>query len=197
VWAASLLEYTFPGEGYAQDVQTYGEVIADDIHNPTGYFDIDDAHESYYIIGIACAMHALQISGVDLSLVPALKHRLIEQQLADGSWYLNAGYPDSDPQSTAYALQKLSFLGLWERHVRWAVKRGARWLVSRQLPSGGWELVPGYENTEVDAEILFALMNVSPTPQSGKKCNQSQEHKHESARRFLEIRTPVASPLTF
>lgn len=201
VWAAAALDFAFPGQGYFEDAQTYGQVIADDIkaaddiNDPEGYFNIHDPKERYYIIGIACAMHALKLSRVDLSLVPILKQKLFELQLPDGSWYWNATYPYSNYQATAYAVQKLSFFCDGDRHAQVVARAGSNWLASRQLPTGGWEYSPGLENTEVDAEILYALFRVPPVIKF-KKRKKEKDGMERSSNPGSNI-PPIATPLAF
>jgi len=201
VWAAAALEFAFPGVGYFDDAQIYGRVIADDIkaaddiNDPEGYFNIHDPKERYYIIGIACAMHALKLSRVDLSLVPILKQKLFDLQLPDGSWYWSADYQHGNYQSTAYAVQKLSFVCDGDFRARLVARAGSNWLASRQLPTGGWEYSPGLENTEVDAEILYALYRVPPVIKF-KKRKKEKDGMERSSNPGSNI-PPIATPLAF
>ncbi len=163
-WVARILDVIFPGQGYGEDARVFAEVIVADIHDPEGYFDIDNPHEPYFVLGIACAMHAVKIAGIDPGLVSDLRDKLLAMQLQDGSWGHNADITESDYQTTAYAVQKLSFLWFGDHAARKAARAGSGWLAARQLDSGGFEHLPGLENTEVDAEILFAIYRVPPKP---------------------------------
>jgi len=198
VWAATLLNIAFPDGGYFNDAQIYGHVIADDINNDTnGYFDIDDRHERYYIIGIACAMHAMKLSGEDLSLIPVLKRKLFELQLPDGSWYMSAYYPHGNYQATAYAVQKLSFFCAGDYHVRLVSRAGSNWLAARQLPTGGWEYSPDKEYPEVDAEILYALFRVPPSAKFKRRKKMRMEEGMERSYNLESTIPPIATPLAF
>jgi squalene cyclase len=64
-----------------------------------------------------------------------LAHMLASAQNGDGGWGLRAGMP-SEVFDTAVAVMALSRLPIAE--VRDAVRSGRDFLISRQLPSGGW-----------------------------------------------------------
>ena len=78
------------------------------------------------------------------------KAQLLAAQLPDGSW-------NGDTQITAYVV-----MGLVESHIdkntRKALNAGVAFLMSQQLPNGGFDTGFGDEVTEVDAEAVQALV---------------------------------------
>jgi hypothetical protein len=79
---------------------------------------------------------------------------LMAAQLPNGSWL-------DDTQSTAYIVMGLARIGA--SAVRAAVARGRDFLLSLQLPSGGYAVAvtDTSENTEVNSEVMQAL-NAAP-----------------------------------
>src|SRR5205085_2371615 len=98
------------------------------------------------------AFHDLAVSvpGGFQSKIDEYRAFLIQQQDLAGSWDVD------DLQITAYAMVGLEAVGSADT----AVQNAAVYLLAKQQPAGGWNLwVGGPENTEVDAEIVRALVN--------------------------------------
>lgn len=103
--------------------------------------------------------------GVDgIDTLAALTAYLAGLQNADGSWDWHSnltapGITDEDLQTTAYALLALLEVDALTAPSYVAATQAARdWLVSQQLPNGGFPEWPGGdENTEVEGEALTAI----------------------------------------
>lgn len=117
------------------------------------------------------AIAAPDHSGINgFSTVAELVAFLAAHQNLDGSWYWHSNTVspttvDDDLQTTAYAV-----LALLEADNRvpqryWdAIQLARNWLISMQLPNGGFPVRPGgSENTEVEAEVLTAVAAVDAT----------------------------------
>jgi len=110
---------------------------------------------------IAAPLHA----GVDgIGDLEDLAAYLASLQNPDGSWDWHSGLvapttDDEDVQTTAYALMALLEVDVMTATDYRMATQGARdWLVSQQLPDGGFPEWPGGpENTEVEGEALRAI----------------------------------------
>lgn len=153
--AASALHAAFPGAGYERDAAAFAQVVVDDLAGTPGYFDAADSNENFYVQGLAWSLVALTDAASDTrALRRALRAQLLAFQNEDGGWGWSSQYLLSDAQATAHTVQALS---LTERHPSTAAYRGARWLASEQLPSGGFAYTADRESPLLDADILLAL----------------------------------------
>ena len=67
--------------------------------------------------------------------IATLKAQLITDQNLDGHW--SNGNPEGDAQTTAYTV-----MGLWTAGEYDATRKGAEWLITNQMPNGGWSASP-------------------------------------------------------
>jgi prenyltransferase beta subunit len=131
------------------------------------------------IIGLAGAVRGLAFAGrfsfpaISAPLHPGvdgidnlvdLAAYLASLQNVDGSWnwHSNLASPaesDKDVQTTAYALLALLEVDVMTAASYQSATSSARdWLVSMQLPNGGFPEFPGgQENTEVEGEAVTAV----------------------------------------
>jgi hypothetical protein len=100
----------------------------------------------------------------NIATLDGLTAYLAALQNADGSWYWHSNLAapatdDKDVQTTAYALLALLEADAMTATSYVAATQAARdWIVSIQLPSGGFPQWPGGdENTEVEGEALTAV----------------------------------------
>ncbi len=110
---------------------------------------------------IVAPLHA-GVDGIDN--LSDLGQLLLSFQNPDGSWYRHSNFPaptdtDKGAQNTAYSVLALAALDrVTDESLAEPIERGQAYLRSIQLPSGGFPSNPGgNENTEVEAEILWAL----------------------------------------
>ncbi len=99
-----------------------------------------------------------------ISTLEGLTNALVAEQNTNGSWYWHSNLAsptatDEDTQTTAYAvLALMQAKPLVSTDHSAAINKGRAWLLSMQLPSGGFLGYPsGDENTEVEGEALSAL----------------------------------------
>ena len=131
------------------------------------------------LIGLSGAVRGLALNGTtSFAAINSPNHGLINginnlqdladvlaaQQNGDGSWYWHSnlgtpGVSDEDSQTTAYAVMALATAGPFlSVNYGAEVEAGRDWLLSMQLPSGGFLSYPGGDqNTEVEGEVLSAL----------------------------------------
>jgi hypothetical protein len=119
------------------------------------------AARRYAFPAISAPLH----SGVDgVDSLETLAATLAQLQNPDGSWswHSNLAAPaleDEDVQTTAYAVLALLDVDVMTAaSYRTATQAARDWLVSMQLPDGGFPEYPGGdENTEVEGEALTAI----------------------------------------
>lgn len=105
----------------------------------------------YVNMGMGSALRFLATLGGFASDVATLKNQLESNQLCDGSWDFQLTASPGESQTTAYVVMGLLTAGDYA-----VARKGADWLVSTQLPNGGWEGSPG-EYAEIDSEAMQAL----------------------------------------
>jgi hypothetical protein len=103
---------------------------------------------------LLAAVYELRSNKIIQTAMTSWQNDLKAAQLLNGSWL-------DDTQSTAYIVMGLARTSA--SAVRAAVARGRDFLLSMQLPGGGYMLGVGFpdEITEVDSEVLQAL-NTAP-----------------------------------
>jgi len=131
------------------------------------------------IIGLAGAVRGLALAGrfsfpaISAPLHPGvdgidsledLAAYLASLQNLDGSWYWHSNLAspttdDKDVQTTAYALLALLEVDIMTAASYQAATASTReWIVSLQLPDGGFPMWPGgSENTEIEGEAVTAV----------------------------------------
>jgi len=150
------LDTFYPWLNYDDDAKLYGHAIADDIYSSTGYFQIDKPSEMYYTLGLASTARAMRLTHVDNPLRNDAYVRLVNMQKANGSFPWSGNDKRASYQTTAYALNALNAILAFPPAAAPA-QSAAAWLLSKQLPAGGWEYETNHECTEVDGEIMAAL----------------------------------------
>jgi len=163
VQAAQALDGAFPSQGYDIDATTFAQVIADDINNPSGYFDADNTWEYAYTIGAACSAAALNRTGIEQTLMQGLYDSLITMQKATGAFKWNSGSTLSNLQATAYAVFALA-LNL-QPGSQASAQDAVDWLLTKQQANGGW-ISSSTELPTINSEILIAFHLVTPTAKS-------------------------------
>jgi hypothetical protein len=154
---AAALADAFPSAGYRADADTYARIVVEDLTSASPRFDINNAHERFYVTGLSWSLVAASWLGADATLREA-RTLLLDEQRGDGAWGWNADQPAADLQSTAHALQTLSLSGSIRGRSSTAARRGARWLLGQQASSGGWPDATHNELPLVDAEIMLGLV---------------------------------------
>ncbi len=162
VISASRLDRLFPGEGFLLNGTIFAQAILNDLLSQTPTFDVFDASQPYYDIGVIGACIALRVVALSPGQYNALLDRILSRQNVDGSWGWNDTYPEGNPQTTAYAVIA-SRLFRNRADANAAKLAGANYLASLQMSNGGFHYYcGGDEVTEADGEILFALSLVAP-----------------------------------
>ncbi len=154
---AAALDAAFPGAGYRTDADTYARIVLDDLNASSPRFDLTDAHERYYVTGLAWSLVAASWLG-DRDTLREVRARLLDEQRRDGAWGWNAEQAAPDLQSTAHALQTLALSGSTRGRSNQATRRAARWLIGQQASTGGWPDATQIETPLVDAEIVLGLV---------------------------------------
>jgi len=163
VQAAQALDAAFPSQGYGDDATTFAQIIADDINNPSGYFDAGSVWEYAYTIGTSCSAAALNRTGIEPTLMDSLYTNLLTMQKATGAFRWNGGSNPGNHQATSYAVYALAINQ--QPVYQTAALEAADWLVSLQKTNGGW-VSSSIETPTINAEILTALFFVPPTVRS-------------------------------
>lgn len=158
--AALWLDEAFPGEGYDTDALVFAQVIADDIHNPSGFFDPYNPQEFAWTIGLACGAAAFHRTGIEPELTADMYENMMTMQKSGGAFKWSVNYPAANHQATAYAVLALSLTG-GSIHTT-AGRAATAWIASKQAANGGWDLGQNEENPTVDAELLFAMTCFPP-----------------------------------
>jgi hypothetical protein len=118
----------------------------------TGTYLTNNYTNDYVNMGMAEALKFLVTIGGYAGDVATLKSQLESNQISDGSWDFQSATPgNGESQTTAYCV-----MGLLAASDYSHARAGADWLVTNQLPNGGWEGSPD-EYSEVDSEALQAL----------------------------------------
>ena len=119
------------------------------------------AARSYSFPAIVAPLHP-GIDGIDN--LEDLAAYLASLQNPDGSWYWHSnlaapGVGDEDVQTSAYALLALIDVNIMTAADYQPATESARdWILSMQLPNGGFPEYPGgEENTEVEGEAVTAM----------------------------------------
>jgi hypothetical protein len=154
---AAALDTAFPGAGYGADADTYAQIVLDDLKSSTPRFDLGNAHEQFYITGLAWSLVAASWLG-DHGTLREVRTLLLDKQRGDGAWGTNADQSAPDLQATAHALQTLALSGSLHDQASKAAQRAARWLIGQQASSGGWPTADHLELPLVDSEIVLGLM---------------------------------------
>lgn len=187
-FAALGLDTALPTEGYGADAEIYAGLIESDLLSPTPLFDPNDGTESFYTDGLSWSLLALHAMDLQKGLQKQLKDLLLSVQLPNGAFGFNQDFPDPDLQATAGALLALKLAG-------GSVARPARlaaigYLVDQQTADGGWDYAPGFESTQANADVLFALGRARELPpESAMRIESSVPAAPRSASR------PLAAPL--
>jgi hypothetical protein len=189
---AAALDDAFPGAGYRADATTYARIVLDDLTSASPRFDIGDAHEKYYVTGLAWSMVAAAWLDARDTL-REVRARLLDEQRGDGAWGWSADQPAPDLQSTAHALQTLALSGRLHGRTDKAARRAARWLLAEQASSGGWVDAGNLELPLVDAEILLGLV-LSQT-QVGRDDDRGPDKGHRHTGPALGAALPPAAPV--
>jgi hypothetical protein len=185
VEGALALDRAFPGQGYDLDAAAFAQVIADDINNPTGFFDINDPLETGYTIGLACGAASLYLTGLEPLLMDDMFTLLLPLQLADGSFPYNGNSTEGTVQTTAYVVMSLG-LDVSPGHLT-AAQDASNWIASKQQDNGGWRS-GGWEYPVIDSEALIALCLVPPET---RRIESDGPPRAEAAPQ----RVPIALPL--
>jgi hypothetical protein len=150
------LSQAYPGAGYHADFERYMATVIEDLRADTPSFDYRDAHEGYYVTGLAWSMLVSSWSPRNRSVFGELRSRLLGMQLENGAWPYSADFPDANVQATAHALIAL---GLTKQgHAAQAGgKQGVDWLVSQQNDNGGWSYGADLEYPLIDAEVALGM----------------------------------------
>jgi hypothetical protein len=154
--AAAALDDAFPGNGYADDADTYAQIVVDDLTSATPRFDFRDPNEGFYITGVAWSQIASAWLG-QRDLFRQVRAQLLGEQHADGAWGESAAKPDDDLQSTAHALQTLALTDERSGRAQRAARRASNWLLRGQAASGGWIDAANHDLPLVDADIVIGL----------------------------------------
>lgn len=162
VQAAQALDGAFPTQGYDADAVAFAQVIADDINNPTGYFDGENVWEYAYSIGASCSAAALYRTGIEQALMDDLYASLLTLQNQNGAFKWNGG-SSGNLQTTAYAVFALALNQ--QPDIQAAAQDAVDWLLTKQQTNGGW-ISSSSEFPTINAEILFAFHLVPPTVRS-------------------------------
>ena len=155
--AAAALDAAYPGAGYGADAATYARIVVNDLASTAPLFGIGNPNENYYVQGLAWSFLLLDRSRGVGDLRNDVRSRLLDLQNDSGAWGWNGPNPEDNAQSTAHVVQALMLSSAGGNRVRRAATGGADWLISVQLPNGGWEFSPGIESALLDGEALLAI----------------------------------------
>lgn len=168
VEAVLALNDAYPGEGYDQQAADITNVIYASIDDSLDggaclYFSSTDTTQEDYIAGLTGAVYAASATATNQAKAADLLTLLLAQQLPNGSWPYYGEDPSdtAEVQDTAYAVTALFAQGGSTSIV--SANKAADWLVSTQLPTGGWYSDGGdgsvntSEYAEVDSEAAWAL----------------------------------------
>jgi hypothetical protein len=155
-FSAAALDAAFPGAGYAADANLYAATVVNDLISATPDFDIANASESFYVIGLSWSQVATAWVG-NRAEFAQVRNRLLDQQTPDGAWGTSAAQPADDLQSTALALQTLALTDQPTPRSLAAERRASRFLIDGQAASGGWPDAHSVELPLIDAEIILGL----------------------------------------
>lgn len=186
VQAAQALDGAFPAQGYDVDAVAFAQVIADDINNPSGYFDSESLWEYAYTIGASCSAAALYRTGIEQGLMEDLYTNLLTLQKTNGAFRWNAGTSLANLQATAYAVFALALNQ--QPDIQNAAQEAVDWLLTKQAANGGW-VSSSIELPTVNAEILHAFYLIPPAIRS----TGGQQGDWASPPRWF----PVARPLKY
>jgi len=110
-----------------------------------------------YVLGLSGYVESYILSGKTPTEYSAIKTQLLaELNITDGSFNIYAGTDDGIKQSAAYALKALN-------HTTTDMTGTVNYLVNSQSAGGIWIENDGSENTEVESEILTALVSIDTT----------------------------------
>lgn len=159
-FAALGLDMALPTAGYAADADVYAGLIVSDLDSDTPLFDRNDGSEAFYTDGLSWSLLALHATDRRPGLQRTLKNLLVSIQLPNGAFSYNQDFPEPDLQSTAGAVLAFKLTGTARRERRTAIG----YLVDQQTEDGGWDYAPGFEGTQANADVLFALGRARETP---------------------------------
>jgi hypothetical protein len=118
--------------------------------------------------------------------VDPIVKELVHKQNPDGSWH-KVGIKDNAPggplQVTAQALTRLGYLGLGPDHP--AVKRGADFIFSLQLPDGSWPQPKDFQEKEEDWGYDMMPFQTAFPLRGLASCGYAQDLRSEKAYDWL------------
>jgi hypothetical protein len=160
--AARELGQRFPGSGYHADFTRFVATVLDDLNSSAPDFDYRDAHEGYYVTGLAWSMLVCSWSPRSRASFDDLRSRLLNQQLSSGAWPHNADYLQANLQATAHALIAFGLTG--PREPAQVVNSAVSWIASQQNDNRGWSYGPEQEYPLLDAEAALGMYLVHARP---------------------------------
>jgi hypothetical protein len=111
---------------------------------------------SSYVLGLSGYLESYILSGKTPAEYLAIQTQLMSELDTNGSFKIYAGTDDGIKQSAAYALMALN-------HTTTYMTGTVDYLVNSQSPGGIWIENDGSEYSEVDSEILTALVSIDNT----------------------------------
>jgi|GEM_PF-2336918 len=186
---ALALGQKFPRAGYFADFQSYSAAVIEDLTASTPNFDYRDAHEHYYVTGLAWSMLVSSWMPRSRVLFAELRSLLLDRQLSDGAWPHNADFPAGNLQATAHALIALGLASHGDATPPAVGGLAADWLISQQNENGGWPYTQDEEFPLLDAEAALGLSLV--------RAAQAQSVAHETGKAQVQTQfaPPVAHPI--
>jgi len=111
---------------------------------------------AYYVLGLSGYLQSYILTGKTPAEYSAIKTQLLSELDTNGSFKIYAGTDDGIKQTAAYALMALN-------HTTTDMTGTVDYLVNSQSSGGIWFENDGTEYTEVDSEILTALVTTDNT----------------------------------